>query len=63
MFFGGEVIIFAAGTIALAVADRFAETHGFGKLERLVKVAFPIVAIGLAVYFMDVNPIIKWIGL
>jgi len=63
MFFGGEVIIFAAGTIALAVADRFAENHGFGKLERLVKVAFPIVAIGLAVYFFEVNPILSWLGL
>lgn len=63
MFFGEGVILFACGTVALAVADRFAETHGFGKFERLLKIAFPIVALGVAIYFLDMNPIVKWIGL
>lgn len=63
MFFGGEVIIFACGTIALAVADRFAESHGYGKFERFLKIAFPIVALGVAIYFLEFNPIIHWLGL
>lgn len=59
MFFGGEIILFACGTIALATVDRLASSVGFSKTNKIIKVLVMAGAIILILYFFETSAIVQ----
>lgn len=61
MLFGTGMFLAAGTTIALAVLDKTFEELGIHWLGTAIKLILPIVGFGLAIYFLEMNSLLRWI--
>lgn len=61
MMFSAGLLISAGATIALAVTDKILEESGIHWLGTAVRIIVPLIGMGLAVYFLDHNALLRWI--
>jgi uncharacterized protein YgbK (DUF1537 family) len=59
--FSVGLLLSAGGTIALAVLDKALEESGFHLLGTILKIGIPLAAMALGVYFLQTNPILRWL--
>jgi hypothetical protein len=48
-------------TVLIAVTDKVLEDTGFYWLGTALKIAIPLIGLGLAVYFLETNSILRWL--
>lgn len=56
-----SLFIAAGSTVLLALADKALESHGYRFLSVAVKIAIPLLALITSVYFIEVNPLLRWL--
>jgi hypothetical protein len=61
MMFSGGIFLAAGATIALAILDKTFEELGIHWVGTVIKIALPLVGMGLGVYFLQTNPIVGWL--
>ena len=61
MLFGPSVIIAGGSFIAVALLDRIADDFGITWLGVALKLAVPLAAMALAVYFLKTNALVRWL--
>jgi hypothetical protein len=59
--FSVGLLISAGITLTAALADKALEDTGFYWLGTILKLAIPITGMILAVYFLQTNPILRWL--
>ena len=61
MLFSAGMFIAAGGVIAVALVDKVCEELGWYWLSTVVKLILPIVGFGFAIYFLEHNPLLRWL--
>jgi hypothetical protein len=61
MLFEPMFFVVAGGVIAVSVVERIADDLGFTWIGTILKLAIPIAGIIAGVYFIESNPIIRWL--
>jgi hypothetical protein len=59
--FSTGLLLSAGATIALAVADKFLEETGIQWIGTFLRLAIPITAMVLGVYFLEHNALLRWL--
>lgn len=60
MFSAG--LLFSAGaTIAVVVIEKVLDDSGYQWLGTVLKIAIPLAGMVLGVYFLETNPIVRWL--
>lgn len=61
MLFDGAIVLAGGATILLACLDKVLENYGFHALGNILKVAIPLAGLAAGVYFIETNPILRWL--
>lgn len=61
MLFGPGILIAAGGTLIVIGIDKTLEGFGFYFLSSILRILLPIVGFGLAILFLETNPILEWL--
>lgn len=61
MLFGADIIIAGGSVIAIAILDRLADDFGITWLGTAIKLAVPLAALLATVYFIETNPLLRWL--
>jgi hypothetical protein len=61
MLFSSGMLLAGGATIALAVLDKSLEGWGYQWLGTFLKLAIPILAFATGIYFIETNPILRWL--
>lgn len=61
MLFEPVFFVTAGATIALACVEKTLESYGFHALSNIIKIALPLAGLIAGVYFIETNPILKWL--
>jgi hypothetical protein len=59
--FSAGLLLSAGATIVVAIADKALEESGIHWLGTALRIAVPLIAMGLAVYFLQTNPLNGWL--
>lgn len=59
--FSAGLLLSAGVTVALAVLDKALEESGYHLLGTILKLAVPLAGMALGVYFLQTNPILRWL--
>lgn len=59
--FSAGLLISAAGTIVLALVDKTLDESGYQILGTVLRIAVPLCAMFLGVYFLEHNSILRWL--
>lgn len=61
MLFDGAILLAGGATILLACLDKTLESYGFHALGNVLKIAIPIAGLIAGVYFIETNPLLRWL--
>jgi hypothetical protein len=59
--FGPEILIAGGSAIAIALLDKIADDCGIQWLSTTLKLIVPIAGLVLSVYFLQTNPLLRWL--
>lgn len=59
--FSSGLLLSAGATIVIAILDKSLEETGFHLFGTILKVAVPLAAMALGVYFLETNEILRWL--
>lgn len=59
--FSTGLLLSAGATIGIAILDKQLENTGFFWLGTVLKLIVPLTGMGVAVYFLEHNPILEWL--
>jgi hypothetical protein len=59
--FGPGLLIAGGSAIALALLDKIADDCGIQWLSTTLKLIVPIAGLVLSVYFLQTNPLLRWL--
>lgn len=59
--FSTGLLLSAGATVAVVLVDKALENSGFYWLGTIIKIALPLAGMVLGVYFLDHNPILRWL--
>lgn len=59
--FSTGLLISAAGTIVLALVDKTLDESGYQILGTVLRIAIPLSAMLLGVYFLEHNSLLRWL--
>jgi hypothetical protein len=55
------MVVAAGTTVALAFLDKAFEGYGYPMLGAVLKIAIPLIAFACGIYFIETNPILRWL--
>jgi hypothetical protein len=61
MMFTGGLLLSAGATIAVALVDKTLDEAGYQWLGTVLRIVVPVVGMALGVYFLQTNPILRWL--
>ena len=61
MLFSAGLFIAAGATISVALLDKVTEDLGIYWLNTFVKLILPLIGFALAIYFLETNPLMRWL--
>lgn len=61
MLFSAGMFIAAGATITIALLDKLCEQLHIYWLSTFLKLILPIIGFALAIYFLDTNPLLRWL--
>ena len=61
MMFSGGLLLSAGATVAVALVDKMLDESGLHWFGTFLKVALPSAGMALGVYFLETNPILRWL--
>lgn len=61
MLFGPGMLLVAGATIGIALVDKVCEELGIYWLGTALKLIIPIAGLALAIYFLETNPLLRWL--
>lgn len=61
MMFSAGILLAGGATVVVALIDKTFEEFGVHWIGTVLKIAIPLVGMGLGVYFLETNPIVWWI--
>jgi hypothetical protein len=59
--FSGGLLLSAGATIAIALVDKILDESGYQWLGTVLRIAVPLAGMALGVYFLQTNPILRWL--
>jgi hypothetical protein len=59
--FSAGMLVSAGLTITVAILDKQLENSGYFWLGTILKLAVPLAGLALGVYFLEHNPILRWL--
>ena len=59
--FTTSLLVTAGSTVVIALLDKLAEEFHFYWLSTFLKLVFPIIGFALAIYFLEFNPLLRWL--
>jgi hypothetical protein len=59
--FSAGLLLSAGATVAVAILDKVLEESGYHLLGTILKLAVPLAGMALGVYFLQTNPILRWL--
>jgi hypothetical protein len=63
MLFSSSVLLAGGATLLVAGLDKMAEGYGFYWIGTTLKLLLTILGLVLAVYFIETNVLLHWLGL
>ena len=61
--FSTGLLLSAGATVLVAVTDKILEDTGYYWLGTVLKIAVPLIGMGVAVWFLETNPLLHWLKL
>ncbi|RHW31498.1 hypothetical protein D1B31_22085 [Neobacillus notoginsengisoli] len=59
--FEAPLLIAAGGILVTALTDSLADSLGYHWLGTVVKIALPIAGFAAGIYFLEFNPMLRWL--
>lgn len=59
--FSTGLLVSAGVTIATALVDKILEESGYHFIGTILRIAVPLAGMALGVYFLESNPILRWV--
>ncbi|KAB2337672.1 hypothetical protein F7731_08755 [Cytobacillus depressus] len=59
--FSAGLLLSAGTTVVIAVTDKVLEETGIHWLGTILKIAIPLTAMALGVYFLETNALLRWL--
>lgn len=59
--FSTGLLLSAGATIVIALLDKTCEQLHFYWVGTFLKILLPIIGFALAIYFLDTNPLLRWL--
>jgi hypothetical protein len=59
--FSVGLLLSAGATVLIAVTDKVLEDTGFYWLGTALKIAIPLIGMGMAVWFLETNSLLHWL--
>lgn len=60
--FSGGLLLTAGATIAVALVEKVLDDSGILWVGTVLRVAIPLAAMALGVYFLEHNALLHWVG-
>jgi hypothetical protein len=59
--FSTGLLLSAGATVAVVLIDKALEDSGYYWVGTILKIALPLAGMALSIYFLEHNPILRWL--